>query len=336
MEAAATRDRSDTPTKVEPGAQREARDLTIARLALPIILLAFIAFFSVARPDTFFTVGNAETILITQSVLAILAIATILPLIIGEFDLSVAANLGLGAILVTGLPSKEGWDFLPALLVALSVCTLVGVTNGLLVARIGINALIVTLGMSSIITGAVLWYSGGVIISRGIPTQLTALGDDGPAGIPLPIIYLVIIVAVVWYLLEQTPFGRYLYAIGGSKSAARLSGLRVKLLTVVAFAASGFLAGIAGVLASATLGSGNPNVGPPLLLAAFAAAFLGATSIKPGSYNVLGTVFGVFTIATGVVGLQLMGVAFYIEPVFQGAALIVAVAATRYLRREAF
>jgi ribose transport system permease protein len=104
---------------------------------------------------------------------------------------------------------------------------------------------------------------------------------------------------------------------------------------VAAFAAAGFLAGIAGVLASATLGAGNPNVGPPLLLAAFAAAFLGATSIKPGSYNVLGTLFGVFTVATGVTGLQLMGVAFYIEPIFQGGALIIAVAATRYLRREA-
>lgn len=316
-----------------PRSDDRSLDLTVARFALPAFLVLLVVLFSLLRPETFATSGNAKTILITQSVLAILAIGTIIPLILGEFDLSLAANLGLGAILCTALPANEGWGFLPAILVAIAACTLVGLVNGLLVTRLRISSFIATLGMSSLISGGVLWYSGGEIISKGIPTELRDLGRGDLLGIPLPVVYLIVIVAVVWYVLDQTPLGRYLYAIGGSKSAARLAGVRVDLLTVVGFAAAGTLAGIAGVVSSASLGSGNPQVGPPLLLPAFAAAFLGATSIRPGSYNVLGTVLGVFTIAVGVTGLQLMGVPFYIEPVFQGAALILAVAATAFLRR---
>jgi ribose transport system permease protein len=309
--------------------------LMIARLALPLILVLFVVLFSLLRPQEFFTVTNLRAIVVSQSVLGILAVGTLLPLVIGHFDLSVAANLGLGAILCTGLPSKEGVGFFLATGVALGACTLVGVTNGLLVAKVGINALISTLGMASLITGGVLWYTDGAVVYSGIPAKLTQLGQGNLWGIPNPVVVLAVVALIFWYFLEYVPIGRHLFAIGGSPEAARLSGINVPVLTVFTFALTGLLAGVAGVIQSAELGSGNPSVGPDLLLPAFCAAFLGATTVKPGIYNVPGTIIAVFTLATGVVGLELLGLPFYIDEVFSGAALIVAVVVTRYLRREA-
>jgi ribose transport system permease protein len=307
----------------------------LARFALLGVLLAFVVFFSIARPDTYFTVDNLTTTLSQQAVLGILVIALILPLVIGEFDLSVAANLGLGAILVTGLPAKSGVGLVPAMVLTLVACSAVGLVNGLLVARVGINSLIVTLGMSTIVSGGVLWYTNGAVIYNGIPPGLGDIANADVLGIPLPGVCLFVVAVVTWFVLEQTPFGRYLYALGGSKEASELSGLPVRKLTVAAFVLCGLLAGVAGILQAGLLGVGNPTVGPPFLLAAFAAVFLGATAVQVGVFNVWGSMIAVFTLAAGITGLQLMGVAFYVAPVFQGVALLVAVIVVRVIRKEA-
>ncbi|MEA2494419.1 MAG: ribose transport system permease protein, partial [Thermoleophilaceae bacterium] len=245
------------------------------------------------------------------------------------------ANLGLGAILATGLAAKQGLPAGAAIAAALAVCTLVGVVNGFLVAGIQINPFIATLGMSTILSGATLWYANGSIISEGVPQVLIDAGQNTFLGLPLPVWYLIVIAAVAWYVTEFTPLGRYLFAVGGSFEAARLSGLNVRGLTILTFTLSGLLAGLAGVLQGAELGSGNPTVGPSFLLPAFAAAFLGATTLKVGSFNVPGTLIAVFFLAFGVNGLELNGVAAYIEPIFNGAALIIGVSFVRLLRREA-
>lgn len=327
-------------TATSPGPEskhRQKRDVRMlaARLALIVLLVGFAIFFSAVRPNTFGTSSNFKSIVTSQSVLGILSIALVLPLVIGQFDLSVAANLGLGLILVTGLPSKSGVALVPAILIALAVCTLVGFVNGLLVAKVGLNSLVTTLGMSTVITGAVDWYTSGNVIYSNIPHGLTSLTHGTVLGIPAPGIYLLVIAIIVWFLLEQTAVGRYLYAIGGSKEAARLSGIKVDQLTVSAFVGAGLLSGVAGVVQASLLDSGDPTVGPPFLLAAFAAVFLGATAVHLGVFNVWGTVIAIFTIEVGITGLQLMGAPFYIAPVFQGLALLIAVAAVRFLRREA-
>jgi ribose transport system permease protein len=319
----------------DPATQSSAPlSIRLSRFALPGILLFFIAFFSLMEPDTFFTSENARTILTTQSVLAILAIAVCLPLIIGEFDLSVGANLGLGLMLVAGLTTEQGLGLGLGVALALLACTAIGLVNGLFVAKVGINAFIVTLGMSTVLSGVVVWYSDGSTFG-GLPSALTSFGDASVAGIPTPVVVLGAVAVVVWYLLAWTPVGRYMYALGGSKEASRLAGLRVDALTIGVFVLTGFLCGVAGVLMASTLGSGNPTVGPTFLLPAFAAAFLGATAIRPGTFNVAGTVIAVFTIQTGIVGLQLMGLPYFIEPVFTGVVLIGAVVVTRVLYREA-
>ncbi len=308
--------------------------VTAARFALPAILLLFLVFFSAVETETFARSTTATTLLKTEAVLAILAIALLFPLTVGEFDLSVAANLGLGAILVTGLPSKSGLPLEIAIPLALLACTLVGLFNGFLVARVRINALIATLGTGTIVTGAVLWYTQGNVIYENIPSALPDLASKDVAGIPMPAIYLLVVALAAWYVLEHVPFGRRLNAIGGSREAARLSGVRVERVTIAAFTAAGLLCGVAGVLAAAQLGTGNPTVGPSFLLPAYAAAFLGATTLSVGKFNVPGTVLAVFTLAVGITGLQLMGVEFFVAPIFQGVALILAVTAARYLNRE--
>lgn len=322
------------PRDVDTGRLRRRTQIA-ASFALPSLLLALIVLFSLLQPDTFATFANLRAVLLTQSVLAVLSIAVLLPLIIGEFDLSVGANLGLGAIAVTGLISKQHFSLTAAVILGVVICTVTGLINGLLVAKVRINAFIATLGTGTLISGVVLWYSDSTTISEGLPDSLTAISRQSIAGVPLPAIYLLIIALVVWYLLDFTPLGRYLYALGGSKDASRLAGLNVDRLTILTFTATGLLCGIGGVIEAAGLGIGNPSVGPPLLLPAFAAAFLGATAFKVGTFNVWGTLLAVFTLAAGITGLNLIGVAAFIEPLFNGGALIIAVTATRYLQREA-
>ncbi|MFC3225643.1 ABC transporter permease [Marinibaculum pumilum] len=325
-----------TPSSSAAALPAPARPLgmRLAAWALPLILLLFAIFFSLAEPQIFPTTRTIVTILRTESVAAILAIALVFPLVVGKFDLSVGAVLGLGAILTTGLPSLQGLPLLPSIAIAIAACGTIGLVNGLLVARLGVTSLVATLGSSVIVTGCVLWYTGGNVLYTGIPRDLPRLAQADLAGIPLPAIFLAIVAIAAWYVLEATPLGRYFHAVGGSAEAARLSGLKVERLTIIAFVISGLLAGFAGVLQSAQLGSGNPNVGPPFLLPAFASAFLGATAVRIGTFNVWGTVIAVFTVAVGINGLQLMGVEFFVGPIFQGAALLAAVIATRQLMRK--
>jgi ribose transport system permease protein len=327
--AGGTHGREDTG-RPQPGRRW---GLITARYAMIGLLLVLILAFSLLIPGMFFTFGNMKVLLTTQAVLAVLAIAMVVPLTVGQYDLSVAANMVLCEVMVIGLMVQSNLPTVLAILVVLAMSVGVGLINGLLVARAGINSLISTLGMSTVIIGLTQAYTGGRMINGEI-ASLVMLGRRTFLGLPFPVFYMIGIAIIAWYVLEQTPLGRYLYAIGGSKDAAKLAGINVRRLTLGSFMFSGLLAGIAGVMLAAKLGSGNPSAGSPLLMPALAAAFLGAAAIKVGTFNVAGTVVAVFTLATGVAGLQLMGAAWWIEPIFNGLALILAVGLTRFLRRE--
>ncbi len=322
-----------TPTRGGRGPGRASWGLLGARWALPVILVILVALFSLLRPETFATTSNFETMLTQQAVLCLLAFGTMLPLIVGEFDLSVGANLGAAAILVASLTGNQHHSVELSILIAVAVSAGIGLVNGLLVARIGINAFVATLAMGTLVTGIVLWGTNGNVVQR-VPESLSAIGQNSALGVPLPVLYVLVLALVLGYVLRRTPVGRYLYAVGGSREAARLSGVNVTRLTLASFVAAGMLAGLAGVLLTAKLGSATPTTGPDFLLPAFAACFLGATAIRPGSFNVTGTITAVLTIAVGTTGLQLMGVPFYIEPIFSGVVLLIAALATRYLQQE--
>ena len=284
----------------------------LSGLALPALLLFFILFFSLVRTSTFWTIGNFRTVLSSQAVLAIVALGAMLPLAVGEFDLSVASNLGLGAIVATGLTANVGMPTGLAIVLALVTCTFIGIVNGVLVSVMRINAFVATLAVGTVIGGVSDWVTGGSAIANNIPQSLISIGNTDVGWVPITAIYVVVIGAVLYYALRFTPPGRYLYAVGSSKEAARLIGLNVRRTTLMAFVFAGLIAGIAGVMEAGVLGSASPTVGPEFLLPAFAACFLGATSIKPGTFNVIGTVIAVYTIAFGTVGLELMGVPSYI------------------------
>ena len=305
-----------------------------AQWALPGILVALVALFSILQPATFATQGNLTTILGSEAVLILVALGAMLPLIVGQFDLSVGANAGMASIAVAmatgdwGLPTPAG------IAIAIALSTALGLMNGLLVAKVGISSFVATLAVSSLLSGAVIWSTNGTVIVDNIPDSLTSIGSNSILSVPLPFVIVLALAALMAYVLRMTPTGRYLYAIGGSAEASRLSGLNVERLTVLSFAASGFLCGAGGVLLVSKLGSANPTTGPEILLPAFAACFLGATSISPGNFNVIGTLLAVLVLAVGSTGLQLVGVPFYIEPIFAGVVLLIAALATRYLRKE--
>jgi ribose transport system permease protein len=185
-----------------------------------------------------------------------------------------------------------------------------------------------------VVTGLVNWYTGGTSIIQGIPHQLTDFGSGNWLGLPMTLYLLVAVALLVWYLLEHTPFGRYLHSVGANPESARLVGLRIPSLVLRSFVVSGAAAGLAGVLLLARSGAGNPGIGASFTLTALAAAFLGATAVRPGRFNVLGTMLAIFFLAAAITGLTFAGVKDYISDLFTGTALVLAVAISAVLRRR--
>jgi ribose transport system permease protein len=302
---------------------------------LVIVMVIVGGFFSVwpATSETFPTLANLRIVVGNQAVLAILALAVFVPLVTGEFDLTVGANMGLASVFAASAMSA-GVAWPAALVIALGSATLIGVVNGLLVTRAGVNSLISTLGVSIIVHGIVVWYTAGLPIVSNIPRGLTAFGSGTWLGIPQPTYILAAIVAVAFYVITYTPFGRYLYAIGSNVSAARLVGIDTQRVVLLGFVLSGVLAGLAAFVQIARAGGANPRVGESFTLPAMAAAFLSAASIQPGRYNVFGVVVAVFFLATLNSGLNLAGADVYVNDLVNGTALIVGVGLARFLGRR--
>jgi ribose transport system permease protein len=290
------------------------------------LLVALIVVFSLLRPESFPTEQNFKTVVSQDSVLVILALAAIVPLIVGEFDLSVPYTLGFCSVLTAKLISG-GMAVPLALLIVAAVGVVIGCANAYLVVRLELNSFIATLATGIVLSGIGIWVSGGVTIFKGIDSSLTDLGNSILFGtLPIGAAYFLVLALILWYVYERTATGRQMYATGFARQAARLAGVRTERLVVLAFALAGLLAALAGMLQTARLGSATPSVGPEFLLPAFAAAFLGATAIRPGRFNVWGTVLGVFLISVGITGLRQLGAEGYVQPIFNGVVLVLAVA----------
>lgn len=290
-------------------------------------LAALVLLFSLLLPETYPTTTNLTAVLNNESVGLMVAVALLIPVVAGYFDLSVASVLTLSMIVTIGCFQFFEAPIWLACLAGVAAGMLVGLINGLAVAWLQINSLVATLATGSMALGVALWWTNGSIFAENIPQGFRSLGDR--VGIvPLPFIYAGAACVLLWWILERTPTGRYLYAMGDSAVAAKLVGLPTTGLTVGAFVASGTIAGTAGVVEAAILGSGNPQVGPGFLLPGFAAVFLGAAIYTVGRYNIIGTVTAVLILAALVAGLQQFGLPFYIESLLKGAVLLVAVAIT--------
>jgi len=284
-----------------------------------------ILIFSLWVPSLFDTANNARIIAGSQAITAMVAMGLIVPVACGAFDLSIAGTLGVSVCTVIWFQANHhGWAL--GIIVALLIGVAVGLVNSLIVVKLHVDSFIGTLGMSSILLAGTEWITGGGQIANGVSPTFTAIGQRQIIGLPLPVFYMIALAIVLWWLLEYTPVGRYLYGIGGNPQAARLAGIRVGRITTGAFLLSGLVAAFAGVVLAAQLGSASPDVGGPYLLPAFSAVFLGATQVFPGRVNVPGTLIAIFLLATGVKGLQLAGAPSYVNDLFNGAALIIAVA----------
>lgn len=303
-------------------------------LALPLAWVGLIVIFGFLRPETFLSGANFSSILASQAILVVVALGLIIPLTAGDYDLSVGSVVLLSAMLIAILNATMDVPILLAIAVALGAGLIVGAINGALVVLVGIDSLIVTLGMGTFVTGFVQLISGSDTVA-GISRDLVKMVIVNRfLGIPLGFYYAMIMAAIVWYMFSYTPVGRRLLVVGRGREVARLSGIRVGRVRWGSLMASAGIAAFAGILYAGTSGAASPTSGLELLLPAFAAAFLGATAINPGRFNAWGTVVAVYFLVTGITGLQLLGAQSYIQNLFYGAALILAVALSQFVSRR--
>lgn len=301
-----------------------------ANYGLAVVFVLVLLVFGLLRPETYLSRSNIGDLLTSQSVTALLALAVMMPLTTGRFDLSVGYHVGLAQVLMVGLQVNQGlpWPLAVALVLVLGV--LIGMLNGFIVTRLKIDSFIATMGVGSLLYGLSNWYTQGMQIPGfNLPHAYLALAGR-LGGIPVPAILVLIVGIGLWVVLERIPAGRSLYFVGFNPRAAELSGINVNRVVNAAFVSSGFLCALAGILLAAILRSGTPSVGPEYLLPAFAASLLGATSIRPGRVNVGGTLLSILILAFAFSGVQQLGAAFYVEYLFNGGILIVAVALSVY------
>ena len=325
---------SATPVQTEQPVQgRSAIAGLLGRYFLVIAFFALIALFGFLRPDSFATANNFSGIFVNQIVVVFAAIGLIFPLIVGELDLSVGYIVGFGQALCVALMTLDGLPTIAAIVLTLLACIIVGLVNAILVVRFEINSLIATLAVGNVLYGIVLWFTGGTTLFQNVPASFLAISGGTLLWVPLPIWYGAALVVLVEIVLQFRPLGRRLYAIGGNRRAALLTGIPVPQLIMATFAASALLCGLGGIIIASRLGSAGPEVGPSFLMPAFASAFLGATTIRPGRYNGLGTAVAVYTVAVIVAGLQQIGVPFWAENIVYGLALVGGVGMARQLTR---
>ena len=304
------------------------------RYALLFVWAVIVVIFGILRPDTFLTTSNFTTIFGSQAILVVLTLALLPPLTAGDYDLSVAATMTLSAMTLAILNVNHGWSIWWSIVAALAVGVAIGLVNGALVVVLQIDSLIATLGSSTFIAGVVLWISGSQTISGINEGLIDWVVVKRLFGIPLEFYYGIALGLVMFYAFEYMPVGRRLLFVGRGRSVARLSGIRVAHLRWGAMVVSGVISAFAGVLYAGTLGSADPTSGLSFLLPAFAAAFLGATTIQPGRFNPIGSIAAVYFLVTGITGLQLLGVQTFVQQLFYGGALILAVALSQAARRR--
>jgi ribose transport system permease protein len=319
---------TDTVEKAESassGTVASSRPHWLTRYSGLVIWGGLILLFGILEPSTFLTTSTLRSVLSNQAITAIMALALLLPLAAGVFDLSIASMMGLAIMLVAEFQS-HGMPWVPSVLLVLGIGLLVGIANAVVVVGLGVDSFIATLGSSSILLAIIEAINGGEQITSGISTKFTDIATAEIFTIALPVLYMIILGVVLWYIMEYRQAGRYMFATDSNPDAARLAGVRTDRYRAVALVVSAFIATLAGIIFLAKIGSASQDSGPPYLLPAFAGAYLGATQIKPGRFNVVGTLIAVFLLATGVEGLQLAGAATWIDDAFNGVALIVAVA----------
>lgn len=306
---------------------------TASRYSLLILSVVLVVVFSATTPS-FASMLTLQAILASKSKIALLALAATIPMIVGKIDLNVGFGIVLWHILAITLQINLGLSWPMAILVVLVLAALYGLLNGILVALADIDSFVATLGSGTFLYAVALWHSGGRQIVGDLPEAFTALHHSDIGGVPIAAFYVIAAAILLWLVTEHTPIGRNMYAIGGNPTAAHLNGIPVKRYVIGSYILSSVLTGATGVLVSAEQGVGQASVGMDFLLPALVGAFLGSTTIRPGRVNVWGTIVGISILAIGIAGIPQFGGAFWVEPMFNGATLLLSISFAGYAQRR--
>lgn len=302
----------------------------LSRYGTILSLVLLIVIFSLGRPEVFPTVRNMLNVLNQVSILGIIALGLTVCMVVGLFDLSIGAMATFGGYFAARFLAEIGGDsaliVIAVMVVVLVLAMLIGMLNGLLISRLGISPIVETLAMSFIVTGLILGVSGSRTVNPSeIAMTFQWIGQGRILGVPNPVLILAATAFVLWVFLEHTQSGRNMYAIGGNKEAARLSGISFTRYALMGMAIAAACAALGGMVAGANLGSGRPQgVGETYLLNAFVAVFIGASTLKPGKFHVIGTAVGVLLIGVINNGLSTLGVPTFWQFIVQGTILILA------------
>ena len=303
------------------------RNLGPRRLSAVYLWALFFVVFSAINPTTFPTSVTFRLVFSQGVVTCILALAFLVPLAANTYDLSIGAVMSLSLSLCVWFNLHTHIPAGVVAVIAILACTVVGAASGFVVVKLRVNSFIATLGMSQVLLAAVLFISSNSQLVGNMPTSYTDLGQHNIAGIPAVLVYLLVLAGLMWFVLEHTPVGRYLFATGGNEQAARLTGVRTDRVIWGSLIASGAIAGLAGVIYSMRTPTFTSDIGPGYLFPAVAAVFLGASQFQQRP-NVWGTLIAYFALAFGIQGLALSSStgAVWSQPLFEGLALIIAVA----------
>lgn len=325
-------------TKATAAAPAAGRGINYARqferIAVLLVWVILIIAFSIAMPRAFFNWGNFSIMFASYAPAALLALAIIVPLTAGDYDLAVGATLTLSASTIGVL---NVWQHLPiglVLCIVLGIGVVVGLVHSLFIVYFRVPSLVVTLGSTSLMSGIVQWMTNSSTIGGIDDSLVNAATGYRFLGIPYAFYYALVAAFAMWYVFDYTPLGRRLLFVGRGREVARLNGIAVNRVRVAALVTSSVLASAAGILYAGILGSADPFSGLNYLLPAFAAAFLGATTIQPGRFNPWGTIVAVYFLGTGITGLSMLGIPLWVTSVFNGAALILAVTISQITRRR--
>lgn len=326
------------PVEPSPGTDMTRRQrflLMMARYGTIFGMVLMVVIFSMLASESFPTWSNLRNVVNQAALAAIISGGLTIALIVGEMDLSIGFHASLAGVLVTGFIVRLGMPVLVAIGVVLLIGLLIGVANGLIVAKARVNAVIGTLGLGTVLTGLTFAYTAGAPISSGVPTSFTGISLGRTVGIPNNIIIMAFVVGILWTVINRMDIGQHIQAVGGNAEASRLSGIPVERVKIIAFAITGICAALAGILLASLLGSGTASAGDSYLLDAFAATFLGSATLRNGEFHILGTLLGVLFIALGFNGLALLGAATYWQFLFKGSVLVAAVSLSTVARRLA-
>ncbi|WP_127130341.1 ABC transporter permease [Georgenia sp. SYP-B2076] len=316
-----------------PGLLRRSGRLVLQRYGLVLIWLLMIGLFTVLLPGDVSGPDALRAVFGSQTPLVFLSLALVCTMAVGEFDLSFASIFGLAATAVPSLVVLYGWSFPAAAVAAIVLAGLIGAINALLVVVVGINSVIVTLGVGSVAGGAAYWISRETSVS-GMDSALSAIALHRFIGLPMIFWYGAILVAAFAYMMGATPLGRHILFVGSNREVARLAGIPVTKVRFGAYMTSALICGLGGVVIAAGLGGFDPATAETNLMPTFASVFLGTVAVVPGRFNPVGMFIAVYFLLTGVFGLQLLGLAGWVTNVFYGIALVLAVTVSFLLQRR--